>query len=544
MGPSRLTLFLSILIITATWSCASVVSPSGGPRDTRPPQIDSAASTNNYQVLFEKQRIELTFDEWVVLERPNQQVLVSPPLDYPPEITLRKKTVRFDFDDREILRPNTTYTINFGTAVVDLTEKNPANDLRFVFSTGPVIDSLTLSGQVVNAQTQEPAEKILVMLYDDRRDSVVYTDRPLYFGKTNTNGTFQIRNIRADSFKVFALEDLNSNYLFDQVEERIAFSDSLIQIEGLDTPPLRLRLFQEELPLQRQQLRTRTFGKVAIQFNRAPRNLTYDYEDVGQSLTAIQEGDSLVFWYDLRDSIDWQLFLQEDSTYFDTIPVAARERAKGIKNYTFSLEAPRIEGYKHQPAEPLNLYFRLPVGSIDTNRLQLLADTLRTPVQPSWRIDPTNPKRLTVQHRWRGGRPYELLILPAGITDFFERPISDTLLMTFSTYQPDELGNIDLQVGPLDSMQQYIIQILPKDGKADQAVESFITRQTTQTTQRLEGLLPGPYDIVVITDQNRNGRWDSGDYLLKQQPEPYFRIGLEAVRANWDVQADVVLGRQ
>ena len=128
-------------LFLALASCATIASPEGGPKDTTPPRIDTAQSTPSEQVNFVKQPIEIAFQEWIVLEDAANQVLVSPPLEFRPDVRLKRRSVLFSFDEREQLRPNVTYTLNFGNAVKDLTEKNPAENLRFVFATGPQLDS-------------------------------------------------------------------------------------------------------------------------------------------------------------------------------------------------------------------------------------------------------------------------------------------------------------------------------------------------------------------------------------------------------------------
>ena len=149
------------------FSCATPIAPDGGPKDETPPQVDSIGTTPNFQTNFQKQRIEITFDEWIKLDDVFNEVVVSPPLNKRPQITTKGKTVRVDFDEEEVLREAATYTINFGEAVQDLTESNPAEDLRFVFSTGDFIDSLEISGTIKDVLTNEPVEGALFMLYDN-----------------------------------------------------------------------------------------------------------------------------------------------------------------------------------------------------------------------------------------------------------------------------------------------------------------------------------------------------------------------------------------
>ncbi|MEM9850056.1 MAG: Ig-like domain-containing protein, partial [Bacteroidota bacterium] len=137
-------IFSSFILI----QCANPGTLTGGPKDEQPPRLDSLESTPNLQTNFEVQDIVLTFDEWIKLNNPFTQIVVSPPLDPKPEVSLKGKSVLIEFDETTELRANATYTINFGEAIQDLTEGNPAENLRFVFSTGDFIDSLEVSGQI------------------------------------------------------------------------------------------------------------------------------------------------------------------------------------------------------------------------------------------------------------------------------------------------------------------------------------------------------------------------------------------------------------
>ena len=233
------------LLLQLLWfNCATPVAPDGGPKDEIPPALDSVGTTPNFQTNFEKQRIELTFDEWVKLDDVFNQVVISPPLQKKYVTSIKGKTVRFEFDEEEVLRDSATYTINFGEAVKDLTESNPAENLRFVFSTGDFLDSLEMSGMIVDALTNEPVEKVLFMLYENLSDTVVRTDLPFYFARTDKSGRFTIRNIKSGTFKGFAL--LNDfGYTFDQPNEQIGFPDEFILINDTIENNIKVKLFQE-----------------------------------------------------------------------------------------------------------------------------------------------------------------------------------------------------------------------------------------------------------------------------------------------------------
>ena len=145
-------------------------SPTGGPRDVDPPEVVES-DPPNYSVQFKAKKILITFNEYIVLDNVNQQLIVSPPMEEKPEVKLRKKTLIIEFE--EDLKENTTYTFNFGNAIKDLHEGNKLQNFEYVFSTGEVLDSMSVRGTLRYAETlAKPEDPITVMLYSDSRDSV------------------------------------------------------------------------------------------------------------------------------------------------------------------------------------------------------------------------------------------------------------------------------------------------------------------------------------------------------------------------------------
>jgi len=235
-----------LLTSSAIYQCANIGNPEGGSRDTTPPVIDSVESTPNLQRNFNpvtaEQDIIIKFNEWVKIEDAFKQVVTSPPLTYTPKIELKGKGVVLKFDPREVLKANTTYTVNFGKAIKDITENNAVRNLRFVFSTGDIIDTAYIAGKLQDAVTGEFKEDQLIMLYESEADSLVYKQRPVYFSRSDANGNFIIENIKDTTYKIFALEDANSNYLYDQDKEKIAFLDRRVR-PGEDSTSLLLRYY-------------------------------------------------------------------------------------------------------------------------------------------------------------------------------------------------------------------------------------------------------------------------------------------------------------
>ncbi len=224
-GNILILCIVTAMLMLAFSRCAKVVAPAGGPRDTIPPELVSAEPPN-YSVNFESDEVEIEFNEFIQFNELQQQFLSSPPFEEDPEIVMKGKGLQIEFN--EPLRDSTTYTLNFGNAITDFREGNPFRNFKYVFSTGPELDSMEVQGNVVGALNLRPREEILVMLYEELEDSIPYKQIPDYVSRTNEDGSFTVTNIRLDTFKIFALGDQNANYIYDNIQEPIAFRDSFI----------------------------------------------------------------------------------------------------------------------------------------------------------------------------------------------------------------------------------------------------------------------------------------------------------------------------
>ncbi|MGI8892225.1 MAG: Ig-like domain-containing protein, partial [Bacteroidia bacterium] len=219
-GSQKNIYLILISVLFHIYGCANIVTPTGGEKDLIPPEILQEFPPNK-SINFSSKEIRINFDEYILLRDPLQQIITSPPLTPAPEYQIKKRSLIIKLPDT--LRPNTTYTMNFGNSIVDNTEGNPLAGYQYVFSTGNFIDSLFISGKVTSAFTNDPVKDVTVMLYDQMDDSLPYKNRPSYFARSNESGTYRISNISANEFKLFTLKDENSNYLFDQPTELIGF---------------------------------------------------------------------------------------------------------------------------------------------------------------------------------------------------------------------------------------------------------------------------------------------------------------------------------
>ncbi|WP_308762833.1 Ig-like domain-containing protein [uncultured Bacteroides sp.] len=214
-----------LLVIIGFYACASTGMPDGGPYDETPPKFVRANpepnATNN-----KRKKISIEFDEYIKLDNPSEKVIISPPQKEAPEVKVSGHRVLVEFFDT--LRENTTYTVDFGDAIVDNNEDNPLGNFAYAFSTGAHIDTMEVSGTVLNAENLEPVKGIQVGLHQNLEDSA-FVKLPFdRISRTDSRGHFTIRGVAPGKYRIYALMDGNQNYLFDSKTEAIAFQDSLV----------------------------------------------------------------------------------------------------------------------------------------------------------------------------------------------------------------------------------------------------------------------------------------------------------------------------
>lgn len=528
------TLLLIAASAFALWHCANPIAPEGGPTDERAPQLVPEKSSPNYATNYRKEPIRLTFDEWVDVKDAFQQIVISPPLQYRFELYIKGKTVIFEFDEREVLRDSATYTLNFGDAVQDLTERNPAENLRYVFSTGSYIDSLSMQGIIVDAKTNEPVENALFLLYENLADTVVRKERPFYFARTKADGSFLIENVKAGRFKGFALLDANLNYLFDQPQEAVGFPQELITISDSLTPTVAIRLFEEQLPLRTQLKDAKQYGLVRIVFNQPPpEDLLITHKDVGQRQVIYEIcPDTTRLWYELTADEAWNVFLQRDTLFYDTVSVPEPAgRAKFLETAALTAK-PQSGNAKLHPRKPLKIEFNHPIRFLDTTLVQVYEDTMRLAVQANYSLDTNGQRSLIVDYPWKENIAYELAIMPAALTDLFGLQ-NDTLIRSFQADLLKNYGNLKITVENLSADSTYLLELMDKET----LVASFPIQGESTFSVNLNAIKPATYTAHLTEDWNGNGRWDTGSYDEYRQPEPIYRYTLEQLRVNWDLEA-------
>lgn len=504
-------------------SCAQIKMPQGGIKDETAPQLSEADSTPNEQTNFAERKIEFEFDEWIKLSNPVKEVFVSPPLAYPPKISVRGKVVTFEFSENEVLKENTTCQINFGKAIQDITEGNVVENLVFLFSTGDEIDQLFLKGKVLDALTASPVKDVVVMLYDNLSDTCFATIKPLYLTRTDDEGQFSLENLRADTFQIFALDDQNVSYTYDVETERVAFLDSLVMLQDTLMAELTLKMFDEANSPKLIEARQRVQGLVNVVYQNRPDSLVVALLDNDTTLVW-QEfvDDTLKIWHNNRNA-DSLLFTITDETEVDTIK--AKKTKKTFEKYRQRLLTKNLELL---PTDSMVIEFTLPIAVADTSRITLQDTAFVTRIAEI----KTEGRSVYLKGALQTDREYDLILDSLAVTSWYGPVYKDSMAVKLKTLDPETFGNILLTVNKSDSIS-YVVQLMEKE----ELIATKILLE--QTAFAFSGLPSGQYSLKLIQDLNADGQWTPGSIADKKLPEKTKELNLEALKAGWDLEASL-----
>lgn len=512
--------------------CATQGRPSGGPKDTTPPKVVESKSTQNYQTNFEQREIIIEFDEFIKLKNVFKNVLISPPMLNFPEISERGKKLRIKFNPLENIRKDATYTINFGDAITDFHEGIPYPNYRFVFSTGDEIDSLTISGKVIDFKTKKPLNNIPVILYDNLEDSIIYKERPFYFAKTDENGLYEIPNVKSDTFQIFAIDDQNLNYYLDQESESIAFLDSSFVITDSFKQKINLELALVEPKLKITDKISEPYGKVTFKFNKPALDIPFQILDTIDYISSI-DAEGLYIWYSNFPDSSIHINVLEDS-------LVLKLKSYQLDTSSFIPKITRTTVSATDAAAPgkwQEILFNTPIIRINRDSIRLL-DTSQTAIKYQIKIDSIDQRKLLLKGSWKENNTYQISILPNAIENFYTLQ-NDSISLTASIGEKAKFGNLYPTLSSLDSTQQYLISLT----KSDAIIDQLIIQNKSSQKLIFENLKPGKYKIKVIEDRNRNKKWDAANYQTKAKAEFFMELELPDLRANWDDESIIDISK-
>lgn len=530
--------------------CAKIATPVGGPKDTEPPVVVKEVPASQ-SVNFNSQKIAVTMNEFFTLNNPTENVMVSPPFKNQPEYLTKGKTLIIKIKDT--LRENTTYNLVFSNCIQDFTENNKLNLYHYSFSTGKVIDSCMLRGSLSNAKSMEKSEDFLVMLYRQDIDSLPMTTMPDYVTKSAKDGSFTFQNIAPGSYKIFALKDINSNYLYDLPNESVAYAGQLFDAYPAPRKDSTGRII--DTAFVPQDIVLYTFEAA----DSCPKLMRYENPEAGvykfpytKAVTAFEAqpftGSNEYFqsWNTTHDTVTWFFkslnfdslsYLLTADGHTDTVflkPYKAKSSSGGRGGSSAQQTAKKLRVTFQNEGDyykPLKLKFSYPILPTDTFDALLTSKTDTSVVRIA--VPDTFLTELTVPLKMEAKKSYQLII-PDSVFFGHNGLTNDTLKSSFTCKSEKDYGNIIMAYSLSDEIDYPVIAQLWSD-KAMVAESAF----RADTTIIYEHLEPGAYQVKIIHDLNGNGHWDTGDYRRKMQPEAITTYPSAInVRAYWDVEEE------
>jgi len=514
---------LAVLSLTLT-NCAKRGRPTGGLKDSIPPLMVSV-TPNHESTNFVAKKIKISFDEYIKLKDINKQLIISPPLKYPPEISPVGTASKFiSIKILDTLKENTTYTFNFGNSIADNNEENKLEQFKYVVSTGTYIDSLKINGKVFDAFNQKTDNHISVMLYEineNYTDSLIYKEKPLYVTSTLDTTNFEFSNLKAGKYFMVAIKQATNTYIYKPQQDKIGFLQDTITLPT--DKSFTIPIFKEVLPFKMTKPKEVSKGKILFGYEGNAKDLIIKLLDntpnnFKQELLFEKGKDSLNYWYSDIEN-DSLMFEISNLEFKDTLTVQLRSSKKD----TVVLKS-NISTTLHL-RDTFSISSNIPIVQIDTTKISLInKDSIAIPF--TVKTDPFKT-RLLINFKKEVKTDYNLQLLPKSISDIFENT-NDTLSYKFSTKDFEDYGNLNLNVSNVNS--PVIVQLVTEKGTIIAS-----ERISTDKTVKFNNILPNKYLIRAIFDDNNNGRWDTGNFLLKINSErvQYFETEPE-IKANWD----------
>lgn len=526
MGKIVLRLFILGSILYAFNNCARRGNPTGGPKDSIPPVVIKAIP-NLESIDFTEDRIKIYFDEYIKLKDAKKQLVISPPQKYEPIITpLGTASKILTIKILDTLDANTTYAFNFGNSIVDNNEENILGNFKYVFSTGNYIDSLALNGEINDPTIKKTIDYVDVMLYeynDKYYDSIIFKEKPRYIASTLDTTLFNLTNLRSGKYLLIAVKDNNNNKIYNPQTDKIGFIKDTITLPTEKT--FKFNIFKEIPPLKIIRPQEVSKGHIIFGFEGDATNL-----NIKLLTPTPQDFASKIIYEKTKDTINyWFTPFETDSLYFEV------SKNDLIENFTFKPRSKAIDSLKIIKStgsvlhltDTFSIAANTPITAFEASRITILKnDTIPVSFNPIF-VENTNKIYLDFEKEHNTNYKFELL--PKTVIDIFG-VANDSLKFNLKTLTPEDYGKITIDIVSNENTP-VIVELLDEKNELIRWVKIAKPSQVS-----FDVLPPKNYVIRAILDQNNNGKWDTGNFLNKKQPEiiKYFNKVLE-VRANWDV---------
>ncbi len=533
------------------FSCATPGRPTGGPRDETPP-VPVYSSPENFSTHFDAKTIAVKFDENIVLKNLTQQLTVSPPMAKPDIYSNnRNLTIRL----QDTLRPNSTYVISFGDALVDNNEGNILPNYQYVFSTGSTIDSLSVVGEVLDAYTLEPRKEVGVALLSKLEDLGSKADRPVYIARADKDGYFQVKYLREGCYFLAAIKDENSDWTYDSLQEEVAFLQTCVSPKIATYPAFpdscsqedslqildsirhfyesanQLLMFKQELPQGVNKSEFIDNAVIQIEFKKPVKNAKFRIlqpDTVPQDFRIrwdknLQKADLFLSQLGIRN----MLLYVGDGDFSDTLKLLNTKFEEKPASFRVSL----LSGQELAYFDTLKLAFSLPIREINQAEQMVLYSTTDTLPLTHYAFD-TSRTQLIFEVSLKQKTNYELMIPDSLFVGYFGQLDTNMLRLRFKTNSPETYAKLDVKLKNKPE-QSCIIQVLNE--KFELVQQQIMTADTAQ----FPTLKPGKYRLRLIIDENSNSRWDAGNLREQRLSETVFILPkILTLEPDWEYEEE------
>ncbi len=470
----------SILLLCLI-SCANIVPPEGGKIDDTPPVLLSmtpADSSLNTRV----SKIEIQFNKFMEVKELEKNMHLSPLLLYNPTVESFGKRVVIKIAD-SLLTENTTYKLSLGNALVDNREATPYADFEFTFSTGDYFDSLGLHGNVIDAATGMPDTAALVVLYQaSESDSAVVKKKPFYATRTNINGSFSFTSLPQKPFHIYAIQDANNNFLYDYGTEKIAFLEQMV--------------------------------------------------------TPMYETDSAYSFYLFKDTV---VVSENDSIPNEEVVTnnafgkrinkpKATTRGNSNIGYKVNVDTLNREMRTFELTEALTIDLHTEILSLDSQKVYLSYENSGIEVEAVQQIK-MDSATISLSTQWQADKIYTLRLVKGWAKDTANNELPPGKYF-FRTKREEDYATLKLKISNQYYGDQFVLYLYTTE-------DSIYQKPITDSLITLPLMKPGSYYMRIIQDENRNGKWDAGDFFLKKQPEKVIPYSSEIIlKPGWENEID------
>lgn len=527
MKARILLLPLLLLFILAFTQCAKRGRPSGGPLDSIPPKPLHIVP-KNYQTNFTEKTISIYFDEYIRLDKLQENLIISPPMENDPIITPYSVSRTLEIQIEDTLQPGTTYTFNFGNSIVDNNEANVLEQFKYVFSTGDHIDSLEINGKVIDSRLLELKKKATVNLYrldETYHDSIIHKGKPSYVSVTDEDGRYHFSNLAEGKYLLAAIQKGKEGnpYTYDQENDKFAFYPTPIQVPSDSIYNLDLYRAYPNYRLSRPEMENEGVIRFGYRGDGSiPKIEMLDKPEATQTRTIKEiDKDSLYFWYQPsieKDSLSFRVSYKDTS---ETLRVRVKEDMK-VKEYKLS----KID--TKTPLDTFKLRGSTPLIAVNKDAINLInQDSISVPFEVS--IDKLD-NTVAIDFHKDYESSYQMQLFPGAITDWQEET-NDTLQHNVRIKSESEYGSLHVNILGIKAFPVRV-DLLNESSKIVRSV--YLKEQKEVDFLYLN---KGTYFVRVSSDLNKNGKWDPGDFATRKQPEPVhiFHIPIE-IHANWSVK--------